>query len=47
MTVLMPNGDWSQEPMKQALNTLFRRLDKIFSKIYKIPSVRVLPLFII
>ncbi|XP_045030143.1 protein unc-80 homolog isoform X4 [Daphnia magna] len=40
MTVLMPNGDWSQEPMKQVLNTLFRRLDKIFSKIYKIPSMR-------
>ena len=26
MTVLMPNGDWSQEPMKQVLNTLFRRV---------------------
>jgi hypothetical protein len=26
MTILMPNGDWSQEPMKQVLNTLFRRV---------------------
>ena len=30
MTVLMPNGDWSQEPMKQVLNTLFRRVTVTF-----------------
>ena len=31
MTVLMPNGDWSQEPMKQVLNTLFRRVINVIS----------------
>ena len=39
--VLMPNTDWSQEAMRPVLMTLFRRLDKIFSKIYKVPSMRV------
>ena len=41
VSVLMPNTDWSQEAMRPVLMTLFRRLDKIFSKIYKVPSMRV------
>ena len=41
MTVLMPSVEWSMEPLKPALTMIFRRMDKIFSKIYKMPSIRV------
>jgi protein unc-80 len=41
MTVLMPSAEWSLEPLRPALTMLFRRLDKIFVKIDKIPTMRV------
>lgn len=41
MSHLLPATDWGNESMKQTLLTMLRRVDKMFVKIYKKPSIRV------
>ncbi|KAG5670539.1 hypothetical protein PVAND_000795 [Polypedilum vanderplanki] len=40
MTFILPRADWSDEKMRTALVTILRRLDKVFLKISKKPSIR-------
>lgn len=38
---ILPRADWLDDAMKPALTTILRRLDKVFLKISKKPSIRV------
>ncbi|CAH1139308.1 unnamed protein product [Phyllotreta striolata] len=40
MTYVLPSTDWSNDAMRPALVTILRRLDKVFQKISKKPSIR-------
>ncbi|XP_056632405.1 protein unc-80 homolog isoform X2 [Diorhabda sublineata] len=40
MTYILPSTDWSNDAMRPALVTILRRLDKVFQKISKKPSIR-------
>lgn len=40
MTYILPRAEWGDEKMKTALVTILRRLDKVFLKISKKPSIR-------
>lgn len=40
MTYILPRAEWGDEKMKYALVTILRRLDKVFLKISKKPSIR-------
>ncbi|XP_065337258.1 protein unc-80 homolog isoform X7 [Cloeon dipterum] len=40
MNDILPSTEWSNEAMRPALTAILRRLDKVFSKIYKKPSIR-------
>ena len=40
MTYILPRAEWGEEKMKTALVTILRRLDKVFLKIQKKPSIR-------
>lgn len=41
MQCILPRAEWSNDAMKTALVTILRRLDKVFLKISKKPSIRV------
>ena len=41
---ILPITDWSQESVRPALNLVLRRLERLFSKIYKKHVLRVSPL---
>lgn len=41
MTYILPATEWSNDAMRPALVTILRRLDKVFQKISKKPSIRV------
>ncbi len=41
MTDILPITDWSQESVRPALNLVLRRLERLFSKIYKKNVLRV------
>ncbi len=41
MLDILPVTDWSQEAVRPALNLVLRRLERLFSKIYKKPVLRV------
>ena len=45
MMDILPITDWSQESVRPALNLVLRRLERLFSKIYKKHVLRVSPLF--
>ncbi|KAJ8917160.1 hypothetical protein NQ315_012652 [Exocentrus adspersus] len=40
MSYILPSTDWANDAMRPALVTILRRLDKVFQKISKKPSVR-------
>nr|CAI5820732.1 unnamed protein product [Callosobruchus analis] len=40
MSYILPSSDWSNDAMRPALVTILRRLDKVFQKISKKPSIR-------
>ncbi|CAH2006087.1 unnamed protein product [Acanthoscelides obtectus] len=40
MGYILPSADWSNDAMRPALVTILRRLDKVFQKISKKPSIR-------
>ncbi len=40
MQYILPRAEWQDEKMKNALVTILRRLDKVFMKISKKPSIR-------
>ncbi|CAG9579717.1 unnamed protein product [Danaus chrysippus] len=40
MTLVLPAADWSNDAIRPALITILRRLDKVFLKIAKKPSIR-------
>lgn len=40
MTYILPRAEWGDEKMKYSLVTILRRLDKVFLKISKKPSIR-------
>lgn len=40
MQYILPRAEWGEEKMKNALVTILRRLDKVFMKISKKPSIR-------
>jgi protein unc-80 len=40
MTFILPRAEWADEKMKNSLVTILRRLDKVFLKISKKPSIR-------
>jgi len=41
MMEMLPLTDWSQTAARPALNLILRRLERMFSKIYKKSSLRV------
>lgn len=41
MSYILPSIDWANDAMRPALVTILRRLDKVFQKISKKPSIRV------
>ena len=41
MSFILPSTEWSNDAMRPALITILRRLDKLFLKISKKPSIRV------
>ena len=41
MMDILPITDWSQESVRPALNLVLRRLERLFSKIYKKHVLRV------
>lgn len=41
MSYILPSTEWADDAMKPALVTILRRLDKVFQKISKKPSIRV------
>lgn len=41
MSYILPSTDWANDAMRPALVTILRRLDKVFQKISKKPSIRV------
>ena len=38
---ILPIIDWTQEAVRPALNLLLKRMEKVFTKLYKKPSLRV------
>ncbi|KAJ8947309.1 hypothetical protein NQ318_004561 [Aromia moschata] len=40
MSYILPSTDWANDAMRPALVTILRRLDKVFQKISKKPSIR-------
>ena len=42
MSHILPSTEWANDAMRPALVTILRRLDKVFSKISKKPSIRVI-----
>ncbi|XP_075975825.1 unc80, NALCN channel complex subunit isoform X2 [Anticarsia gemmatalis] len=40
MTQVLPAADWADDSLRPALGTILRRLDKVFQKISKKPSIR-------
>ncbi|CAH0723740.1 unnamed protein product, partial [Brenthis ino] len=40
MTLVLPAADWADDALRPALNMILRRLDKVFLKIAKKPSIR-------
>ncbi|CAG9815242.1 unnamed protein product [Phaedon cochleariae] len=40
MSYILPSTDWANDAMRPALVTILRRLDKVFQKIAKKPSIR-------
>ena len=38
---ILPIIDWTQESVRPALNLLLKRMEKVFTKLYKKPSLRV------
>lgn len=41
MSYILPATEWANDAMRPALVTILRRLDKVFQKISKKPSIRV------
>lgn len=41
MQCILPRAEWSDDALRAALVTILRRLDKVFLKISKKPSIRV------
>lgn len=41
MSYILPSTEWANDAMRPALVTILRRLDKVFQKISKKPSIRV------
>lgn len=41
MQFILPRAEWSNDALKAALVQILRRLDKVFLKISKKPSIRV------
>lgn len=41
MQCILPRADWDNDALRTALVTILRRLDKVFIKISKKPSIRV------
>lgn len=41
MQCILPRADWGDDSLRTALVTILRRLDKVFQKISKKPSIRV------
>lgn len=41
MSYILPAIEWTNDAMRPALVTILRRLDKVFQKISKKPSIRV------
>lgn len=41
MTQVLPAADWADDALRPALIMILRRLDKVFLKIAKKPSIRV------
>lgn len=41
MSYILPSTEWANDAMRPALVTILRRLDKVFQKIQKKPSIRV------
>jgi hypothetical protein len=41
MVEILPTTDWSQDSNRPVLHLLLRRLERLFSKIYKKPVLRV------
>lgn len=41
MQCVLPRADWSNDTLRTPLVTILRRLDKVFLKISKKPSIRV------
>lgn len=41
MSFILPSTEWANDAMRPALVTILRRLDKVFQKISKKPSIRV------
>lgn len=41
MQCILPRAEWANDAMRPALVTVLRRLDKVFLKISKKPSIRV------
>lgn len=41
MQFILPRADWANDALKAALVQILRRLDKVFLKISKKPSIRV------
>lgn len=46
MTLVLPAADWADDALRPALNMILRRLDKVFLKIAKKPSIRVIVLLV-
>lgn len=42
MQCILPRAEWADDALRAALVTILRRLDKVFLKISKKPSIRVL-----
>lgn len=42
MSYILPSTEWANDAMRPALVTILRRLDKVFQKISKKPSIRVI-----
>lgn len=41
MQFILPRAEWANDALKAALVQILRRLDKVFLKISKKPSIRV------
>lgn len=41
MNCILPRAEWADDNLRASLVTILRRLDKVFLKISKKPSIRV------